>query len=154
MHLYTSIVIPSAIHSSETWRRTTDKTNRMLIVFNRRCLRDIMGVSWKDHVTNEELLSSAGIGDPQDTVADRRRRFIGHVLHLPTSRPASLVIERQREEIEDGAGQSGHGRIHVEKICKKWVSVAVTLVKPGSIASDRAQWRQLVAQCSSRDRRT
>ena len=31
----------------------------------------------------------------------------------------------------DGEGPSGHGRIHVEKICKKWVSVAVTLMKPG-----------------------
>jgi len=92
MHLYTSVVIPSAIYASETWR-TTDKTNRMLNVFNRRCLRDIMGVSWKDHMTNEELLSSAGIGDLQDIVADRRRRFIEHVLSLPTSRPASPVID-------------------------------------------------------------
>jgi len=92
MRLYTSVVVPSAIYASETWR-TTDKTNRMLNVFNRRCLRDIMGVSWKDHVTYEELLSSAGVGDLQDIVADRRRRFIGHVLHLPTSRPASLVTD-------------------------------------------------------------
>ena len=84
-------------------------------------------------MTNEELLLSAGIGYLQDTVADRRRRFIGHVLHLPTSRPASLVIERQREEIEDGAGQSGRARMHVEKICKKRVSVAVTLMKPGAL---------------------
>jgi len=52
--LYTSTVIPSAIYASETWR-TTDKTNRMLSVFNRRCLRDIMGVSLKDGMTNEEL---------------------------------------------------------------------------------------------------
>ena len=37
-------------------------------------------------------------------------------------------------EVEDGTGQSGHGRIHVvEKICKKWVSVAVTLMKPGAL---------------------
>ena len=62
-------------------------------MFNRRCLRDIMGVPWKDHMTNEELPSSAGIGDLEDVVADRRRRFIGHVLRLPASRPASLVID-------------------------------------------------------------
>jgi len=48
---------------------TTDKTNRMLNVFNRRCLRDIMGVSWKDHNDSvEELLSTAGIGDLHDIV--------------------------------------------------------------------------------------
>jgi len=55
MRLYTSVVIASVIYGSETWR-TTDKTNRMLNVFNRRCLRNILGVSWKDHMTNEELL--------------------------------------------------------------------------------------------------
>jgi len=54
MGLYTSAVIPSAIFASETWR-TTDKTHKMLSVFNRRCLRDITGVSWKNHMTNEEL---------------------------------------------------------------------------------------------------
>ena len=47
----------------------TDKLSRLVI----------MGVSWKDHMTNKELFSSAGIGDLQDIVADRRRRFIGHV---------------------------------------------------------------------------
>jgi len=71
----------------------TDKANRMLNVFNRRCLRGIMGVSWRDHMTNEELLLIAGVGDLQDIVATRQRRFIGHVLRLPTSRPASLVID-------------------------------------------------------------
>ena len=44
-------------------------------------------------MTNEELLSRAGVGDLQDIVADRRRRFIGHILHLPMSRPASLVVD-------------------------------------------------------------
>jgi len=43
-------------------------------------------------MTNEEL-QMAGVGDLQDTVATRRRRFIGHVLRLPTSRSASLVLD-------------------------------------------------------------
>jgi len=127
MRLYTSIDIPTAIYANETWR-TTDKTNRMLNVFN-RCLRDIMGVSWKDHVTNEELLSSAGIGDLQDIVADRRRRFVGH--DVKTSQSGD------RLDSEGGSRRWGRPkrtcRIHVEKICKKWVSLAVTLMKPGAL---------------------
>jgi len=109
-------------------------------------------VSWKDHITNEELLSSAGIGDLQDIVAERRRRFIRHVLHLPTSRPASLVIgwtpeggrrrpkwtwqDTCREDLQE-MGVSGSDTLEVR-----------------SVASDCAQWRQLVTQCSSRDKRT
>ena len=45
-------------------------------VLANRCQRDIMGVSWRDHMTNEELLLRAGVGDPQDIVATRRRRFM------------------------------------------------------------------------------
>jgi len=44
--------------------------------------------------------------------------------------PGWRQIGLRREEVEDGAGQSGQGRIHVEKICKKWVSVAVTFMMP------------------------
>ena len=41
---------------------------------------------------NEQLLLSARVGDLQDIASDRRR-FIWHVLRLPTSRPASVVID-------------------------------------------------------------
>jgi len=43
-------------------------------------------------------------------------------LDIKTSQPGDWNPER---EVEDGAGQSGHGEIHLEKICKKWVSVAL-----------------------------
>jgi len=148
IRLYTSTVI------METWR-TTNKTNRMLSVFNRRCLRDIMGVSWKDHMTNEELLSRAGVGDLQETVADRRRRFIGHILRLPMSRPASLVVDWMSEG----------GKRRLDRPKRTWRDTfredMQTMVISGSdthqarsVASDRARWRQLVVQCSSRNWRT
>jgi len=99
-------------------------------------------MSWKDRTTNEELLSSAGIEDLQDIVADRQRRFIGHVLRLPTSRPASLVIDctpeggsrrwgRPKRTWQDARG---------EDLQEMGVSGSDTH-EARSIASDRAQWR-------------
>jgi len=132
------------------------RPNRMLNVFNRRCLRDILGVSWKDHMTNEELLQKAGVGDLQDTVATRRRRFIGHVLRLPTSRPASLVLDWTSE-----GGRRRRGRpkrtwrdTFAEDMREMGVSGSGTHDEDRSVASDRTRWRQLVAYCSRRDRRT
>jgi len=61
--------------------------------------------------------------------------IIWHVLRFQTSRPACSLVTYwtpDREEVEDGAGQGGHGRIPSEKICKKW-EVAVTLMKPGAL---------------------
>jgi len=107
-------------------------------------------------MTNEELLVRAGIGDLQDIVATRRRRFIGHVLRLPMSRPASLVIDWTPE---------GECRIwgrpkrmwrdtFMEDMSAMGVSGSGTHDEIRSVASDRARWRQLVAQFPSRDRRT
>jgi len=116
MRLYTSIVIPSAIYASENWK-TTDKTNRMLKVF--KSVQQKMS-AWhngsvvKDHMTNKELLLSAGVRDLQDTVTTRRRRFIRHVLHLPTSRLASLVIDWTPEEGSRRWGRpKRHGEIYL-----------------------------------------
>ena len=53
--IYTSVVLPTAIYAGETWTAVA-KTRHMLAVFNRRCLRNILGISWKDHVSNEDLL--------------------------------------------------------------------------------------------------
>ena len=83
--------IHTGIYAGETWM-TENKTNQMLDVFNRRCLRDILRVLWNDHMTNEELLQRADTGNLQDTVKVGRRGVVGHVLRLPISRPVSMAI--------------------------------------------------------------
>jgi len=51
-----------------------------------------LGISWRDNITNDEVMARTGQAALQDTVATRRRRFVGHILRLPTTRPASLAI--------------------------------------------------------------
>ena len=105
------------------------------------------------------------------TVATRRRRFIGHVLRLPMSRPASLLFDwtpeggrRRRgrpkrtwrdtfaEDMRE-MGVSGSGT-HDEAVQEMDASGSGIHDEARSVASDHARWRQLVAQCSRRDRRT
>ena len=92
LRLYTSIVLPTAIYAGETWTKTA-KISKKLDVFHHRCLRMIMGVSWKDHVSNEELMKRSGMEALQDIVEKRRRRFAGHVMRLPTECPARVAME-------------------------------------------------------------
>ena len=93
-------------------------------------------------MTNEELLLSAGIGYLQDTVADRRRRFIGHVLRLTMSRPASLVIEWTPEE---GNRRWGRPKRTWQDTCREDLQeMGVSGSDTHEVkctASDRAQWR-------------
>ena len=125
--LYSSIVVPTGIYASETWK-TTNKINKMIDVFHRRCLRSILGISWRDHVTNEEVMARTGQAALHDTVATRRRRFVGHILRLPTTRPASLAImwtvetrrrqEEGRKTKEDMAKHTEGGSIHTGCWCE------------------------------------
>jgi len=52
-----------------------------------------LGISWCDHVTNDEVMALSEQMALHDTVATRRRRFFGHILRLPATRPASLALK-------------------------------------------------------------
>jgi len=98
------------------------------------------------------------VGDLQDIVATRRRRFIGHVLLLPASKPASLVIDWTPEGECRRWGRPK--RTWRDTFMKDMRAMGVSGSGSGthdeirSVASDRARWRQLVGQCPSKDRRT
>jgi len=153
LRLYTSIVIPTAIYAGEIWK-TTEKTRRVLDVFNRRCLRNILGISWKDHVTNADLLHGTGMMNLQDIVADRRRRFIGHILRLPPSRPASTALQWISEGRNKRKGRPKNTWQDTLREDLKMMGVADNCEEAMVIANDRTRWRNLVAQCSYGNRRT
>ena len=52
-------------------------------VFHRRNLRKILGITWKDKITNEEVLQRTGQRRLQDISAERRFRFAGHIVTVP-----------------------------------------------------------------------
>ena len=79
--LYTSLIISTAIYASETWKSTA-RIRQQLDVFHYRNLRKIVGITWKDHVTNMEVLSRTGQRRLQDIVAERRLRMAGHIIRM------------------------------------------------------------------------
>ncbi|CAJ1074855.1 hypothetical protein DPX16_7487 [Xyrichtys novacula] len=50
-----SVVIPTATYACETWTKTASITNK-LDVLHRRCLRSILKISWRDNITDEEVM--------------------------------------------------------------------------------------------------
>jgi len=65
----------------------------MLDVFNRRFLRTILDISWRDHITNDELMKRAGMEDLSNIVRVRTLTLAGHILRLPSDRPAGVALQ-------------------------------------------------------------
>ena len=57
--LHMIIMVPTAIYASETWKRTVNTAKR-LDVFHQQYHHKIMGITWRDHVTNEDVLAESG----------------------------------------------------------------------------------------------
>jgi len=127
----------------------------MIDVFHRRSsITSILGISWRDHVTNDEVMARFEQMALHDTVATRRRRFVGHILRLPTTRPASLALEWIPEGGRRRVGRPKSLKRTWQDTLKEDLDIlGVYLSDARDTANDRARWRQLVAQCSAQNRR-
>ena len=82
----------------------------MIIISINENAGKILGITWKDHVTNMEVLSRIGQRRLQDIVAERRLRMAGHIIRMPPGRPANhamswtLVVVADDEAIQRRLG--------------------------------------------------
>ena len=72
------------LYVSETWRTTKRILSRVQSFLN-NCLRRILGICWKDKVTNEQLWEWAEEELIFLQVKRRKWGWIGHTLRRPTS---------------------------------------------------------------------
>lgn len=72
--LFNSIVIPTAICASETWKTATRMAHKWNML-QQICLRKIPKVSYRDHITNEELWKRSEAQTLEDIVTERRTTF-------------------------------------------------------------------------------
>ncbi|XP_013763306.1 protein NLRC3-like [Pundamilia nyererei] len=75
LHLLNSIVIPTAIYASKTWK-VSACINTKLDVFQQLCLRQILRICYTDHVTNEEILRRSVTVKLHDIVARKRLQLL------------------------------------------------------------------------------
>jgi len=86
MRLYEAIVLSTLLYSAEVWPLTATLTKR-LNAAHHRWQRSILGISWKDRVTNEEVRVRTGQHSMDDILSERRlRRWLGHVIRMDRQR--------------------------------------------------------------------
>ena len=82
------------LYGCETWPEKVADFNR-LEAFQMRCYRRILGITYRDRVTNAEVLRRAGRDSAPPLrclILARRLRWLGHVLRLDATRPAHRAL--------------------------------------------------------------
>ena len=118
------------------------KNIRSLEKFHQQKLRSILGIIWEDRVSNNAVLTRAGLSSLEALMARNQLRFLGHLYRRDDS-----IIPKQTlfGELERGSRSRG-------RPMKRWKDqIKQTLTKTNiptntweSLAADRSSWRRAV----------
>jgi len=81
MRLYESIILSTLLYSAELCPLTTTLSKQLEAVHH-RWQRNILGVSWKDEVTNKEVRARTRQQCTTNTVSERRLRWLGRLIRM------------------------------------------------------------------------
>ena len=108
-----------------------------------RCYRKILRISYKDHVTNEEVRANnqQAVAPHEDllTIVKRRKlQWYGHVSH-----PSGLAKTILYGTVKGGRSQ-GRQRKRLEDNIREWAGLE--FAKSQKAVENREKWRKLVAK--------
>ena len=149
IRLFGTNIIPITSYACETWKITA-KVARKLNAFQQRCLRSILGITYCNHITNEEILQRSSMKILQDIVTEHQLRLAGHILRLPDNRhpKVSMTWTPQKGKRKQGRSVKTWRRTFqkdLKFINIKWHDM-------DTAANDRQTWRKLIAQCARQHR--
>ena len=137
-----SLVTSIFLYTCESWTLTAELQRRTQAM-EMRCHRKILRISYKDHITNEEVRAKIqqAIGPHEDflTVTKRRKlQWYGHV-----SRSSGLAKTILRGTVKGGRRQ-GRQRKRWEDNIREWTGLE--FAKSQRAVENRELWRELVVK--------
>ena len=133
-------------YACESWTLTAELQRRIqLQAMEMRCYRKILCISYKDHVTNEEVHAKIqqAIGSHKDLLTMVKRcklQWYGHVSH--SSGLAKTILQGTVK----GGRKQGRQRKRWEDNIREWTGLEFT--KSQRAVENREKWRKLVAKSS------
>lgn len=145
IRLMRSLVISIFLYACESWTLTAD-TERRIQALEMRCFRRLLGISYKDHITNEEVKNRIrqAIGPYKDlltTVKKRKLKWYGHVTR--SSGLAKTILQGTVR----GGRRRGRQKKRWEDNIAEWTGLKLSNTL--RIADNRREWRELVARSSA-----
>ena len=141
--IYECCVLSVLLYGSETWT-TYVRQEQKLNAFHLRCLRHILGVTWRDKVTNQEVLARTHSHSIFNILKSRRLRWLGHLYRMQDGRLPKDVLYG---ELASGTRRRGRPLLRFKDACKRDLGkFDIDQADWESLAGDRVGWRRLLRE--------
>ena len=113
-----SLAMSICLYTCETWTKTAD-IERRIQALEMRCFRILLGISYRDHITNEEVKARIGnlIGPYEDLLTATKRRKLKWYGHVTRSSGLAKTI---LQETVQGGRRRDRQRKRWEDNIKEW----------------------------------
>ena len=113
------------------------KEERKLNSFHLRCFRRILGISWRDKVTNREVLARVDLPTMHTKPRQRRLRWLGYVRRMENGRiPKDLY-----GELASGKRSVGRPQLHFKDVYKRDMrTLNIDYQHWEDLADDQSHW--------------
>ncbi|KAK2185576.1 hypothetical protein NP493_228g07008 [Ridgeia piscesae] len=144
IRLMRSLVMSIFLYACESWTLTTD-TERRIQAMEMRCLRKLLSITYRDHISNKEVRNRTrqAIGPHEDlltTVKRRKLKWYGHI-----TRSTGLANTILQGTVQGGR-RRGRPKKRWEDNIPEWTGM--TLSAAMRKTERREEWRELVARSS------
>ena len=114
---------------------------KLLEAFHMRCIKAILGLTWKDKVPHAEMLTRTGLQSIESMLLRIQLRWVGHVCRMPSERyPRRVLYGQLAEGTRPAHGPKKRYKDHIKKTMKSFGIDPATLE---SSSSDRSTWRSM-----------
>ena len=142
IRLMRSVAMSIFVYACKTWTITAD-IKRRIHALEMRCFRKLLGISYKDHKTNEEVEARTGnaIGPNEEDLTSVKRRKLKWYGHVTRS---SVLAKTILQGTIQGGRQRGRQRKRWDNNIKEWTGLEWNIILRKS--ENRVEWRKLVVK--------
>jgi len=139
--LHESIVVPTVMYGGESWGMREEE-KRKLNVMEMNCLRNMCGVSRREHVHNEEVRRRVGVEiELAERVEERVLSWFGHVERMSGERMTKRVYE---SSVVGSRGRGAPPKGWMSCVKKILYDRGMTIANAKVVCQTRSDWRAIV----------
>ena len=148
--IYEACVLSILLYGGECWPTYRSQESR-LSAFHTRNLRFIIGKTWEDRMTNEELFKVTKSGPLSSRLKFLRLRWAGHVTRMPKYRIPRILLHGV---LEKGTRKTGRPKLRFKDVLKRDLEDFNIIPDTWTVhASHRDQWRASIRRGKTIDQK-